>query len=113
MEKEKYLPLGTVVLLKNAKKPMMILGYKTAPNSKEVYLNGKTQIAKDIYDYCGCVYPEGVVNSMYMCMFDHDQIDKILYMGYCDELYQNYKEKLKDDKELQKYFLETFKNMSK
>ena len=106
MEKEKYLPLGTVILLKNATKPMMIIGYKTAPNSKEVYKNGKVVEGKTCYDYCGCICPEGVINSLFMCMFDHDQIDKILFTGFESEDYKKYNEKLINNTEL-----EEFKNL--
>ena len=103
IEKEKYLPLGTIVLLKNATKPMMIVGYKVSSNSEEVYQNGKMVIGKAVYDYSGCVYPEGVINSLFMCMFDHSQIGKILFMGYEDEKYKEYNEKLKNNTELEEY----------
>ncbi|MBR6690244.1 MAG: DUF4176 domain-containing protein [Bacilli bacterium] len=72
---EKYLPVGTVVLLKNAKKRIMVTGFAaTVPGS-----NGK------IYDYIACLYPEGVISSDKNLLFDHDQIDKIYYMGYIDD----------------------------
>jgi len=103
MDKEKYLPLGTIVLLKNATKPMMIVGYKAHSNSKEVFKDGKLEKAKESYDYSGCLYPEGVINSLFMCMFDHDMIDKILYVGYESDSYREYNEKLKNNTELQEY----------
>ena len=46
---EKYLPIGTVVLLKGGSKRVMITGFCSVDgNESDV-----------IYDYNGCVYPEG------------------------------------------------------
>ncbi len=103
MEKGKYLPLGTTVMLKNATKPVMIIGYKTAAYAKEVYKNGKLEEGQECYDYCGCICPEGVISSLYMCMFDHNQIEKILYMGYESEDYKKYNEKLINNTELEEF----------
>ena len=75
MNIEKYLPIGTVCILKNASKKVMITGYA---------VKGKESGDK-VYDYVGCLYPEGVVNSNQNLLFDHVQIDKIFYMGYVDE----------------------------
>ena len=47
-----------------------------------------------IYDYSGCVYPEGYLSSNQVCLFDHDQIDKIFFLGYEDEEEKAFKEKL-------------------
>ena len=72
--KEKYLPIGTVVLLKNANKKLMITGFGIIhPQSKEVY------------DYSGCPYPEGIIDSKSLFMFNHEKIQKICYMGYESE----------------------------
>ena len=68
MDSEKYLPLGSVVLLKNGKKRVMVVGF--VATAKEI--EGK------VYDYMGCLYPEGVISSEHSLMFDHEQIDKIL-----------------------------------
>ena len=52
-ELKKYLPIGTVVLLKGGQKRLMITGFCSIPKED------KTKI----YDYTGCLYPEGVLNS--------------------------------------------------
>lgn len=43
-----FLPVGTVVLLKNGKKRVMITGFCVQPQGKD-----------EAYDYSGCLYPEG------------------------------------------------------
>ena len=89
MEEKTFLPIGSVVLLKGGKKKIMITGYcmkiKEEPNK--------------VYDYNGCVFPEGVLKSNVTAVFDHDQIDKIYYVGYRNEesepFFANVKEQLK------------------
>lgn len=72
MNNNKYLPIGTVILLKNATKTIMITGYL----QKEVGKNEK------FYDYVGCLYPEGYIAANKNLLFDHVQIDKVLFKGY-------------------------------
>ena len=72
---EKYLPLGSVVLMKNAKKRVMITGYMLkSPDSGD-----------KIWDYVGCLYPEGMVTSSQHLLFNHDDIGRIYAIGYSDE----------------------------
>lgn len=82
---EKYLPIGSVVLLKNAEKRVMITGFCCLSLKDE----------NKIYDYCGCIYPEGVINSEGTLLFNHDKIDKICAVGYRDEECSNFIENLK------------------
>ena len=86
MNTEKYLPIGTVCILKNASKRVMITGF--AAKGKES--------GDKVYDYVGCLYPEGVVNSNQNLLFDHEQIDKIFYMGYVDKEQKELIQKLKE-----------------
>ena len=73
--REKYLPIGTVVLLKGGKKRAMITGFCSIAQENQ----------EKIYDYSGCVYPEGYLSSNQVCLFDHDQIDKIFFLGFEDD----------------------------
>ena len=82
--REKYLPIGTVVLLKGGKKRAMITGFCSVAQENQ----------EKIYDYSGCVYPEGYLSSNQVCLFDHDQIDKIFFVGYEDDEEKAFKEKL-------------------
>lgn len=82
--REKYLPIGTVVLLKGGKKRAMITGFCSVAQENQ----------EKIYDYSGCVYPEGYLSSNQVCLFDHDQIEKIFFVGFEDEEEKTFKEKL-------------------
>ncbi len=69
------LPIGSVVLLKNSTKKLMITGF--------------AQVAADdpdkIYDYVGCVYPEGFLGPDQTFLFNSDQIASIFFVGYQDQ----------------------------
>lgn len=67
MKIEKWLPLGSVVILKNGSKPLMIFGRKQ--------INVKTQ--KE-FDYVGCLWPEGNIASDFNFFFNNEDIEKIL-----------------------------------
>lgn len=83
-----YLPVGTVVLLNNGKKAIAIMGYKVASGNHTVYKDGQEITSDEVYDYCGVIYPEGVIDSNAMCMFNHTDINKVLYMGYVSDDYK-------------------------
>ena len=57
---KKFLPIGTVVLLKGGVKKLMITGFMSVE---------KENINK-AYDYCGCLYPEGVLSSNNSFLFN-------------------------------------------
>ena len=82
----KYLPIGTVVMLKGGKKRLMITGF--------------CSMAKDnpsvMYDYSGCLYPEGVLSSDQTALFNHDQIAQVYYLGFVDDEEKKFKENLKN-----------------
>ena len=73
--KEKLLSIGSIVLLKNGTKKLMIIGYMVRDKKHKNY----------IFDYSGCFYPEGVLDSNQLFLFNHDQIEKVLFHGYSDE----------------------------
>lgn len=84
MNYEKYLPIGTVVMLKGGKKRTMITGFCITPAENK----------EKVYDYCGCLYPEGVIKSNQVLLFDHEQIDNVYHLGLIDEEEQQFKNKL-------------------
>lgn len=86
---KKYLPIGSVVLLEKASKRVMITGFCA---------KGKEQGDK-IFDYIGCLYPEGILNTEQNLLFNHDQIEKIFAIGFSDEEEKLFKERL--NKEVQ------------
>ena len=71
----KLLPIGSIVLLKGGTKKLMIMGFYSSPS------NDKDKV----FDYCGCLYPEGLISSDKNLLFNQDQIDKIFYSGYKNE----------------------------
>ena len=94
--KDKYLPIGTVVLLKNGKKEVMICSYGIMPQG-DIIENGETKNGeKRFFDYGGCTYPEGLINSEHIVAFNHEQIEKICYMGYETDEYKSFNKTIKD-----------------
>ena len=88
IEKEKdkvkeYLPIGTVVRLKNGKKDIMITSYCIMPTGDVYDKDGKVEInGIKVFDYGATFYPEGYVASNRILAFDHEQIEEIRFMGY-------------------------------
>lgn len=81
---EKYLPIGTVVLLEGATKRVMITGFASmSPDTGD-----------KVFDYSGCTYPEGFYSYNEVCVFDHSQIKQIFYKGLVDEEEVNFKAEL-------------------
>lgn len=74
MDTSKYLPIGTVVKLKDGTRKMMITGYK---------LKNRKSDAK--FDYMGCLYPDGVLDPSKINLFNHNQIQYIYHFGLRDE----------------------------
>lgn len=72
---KKYLPLGSVVIMKEATKRVMITGYAAkSPASGE-----------RVWDYIGCLWPEGMIRADKNLLFDHKDIHQIFAIGYSDE----------------------------
>ena len=81
---KKYLPLGSVILIKGAKKRVMITGYATIDTMKK----------DKVYDYCACLYPEGVISTEQTILFNHDDIERIFCLGFSDEEQKEFSKKL-------------------
>ena len=81
---EKYLPVGTVLMLKGGSKRVVITGFCSTPNDD----------LERIFDYSGCLYPEGYLSSDQVCLFDHEQIATVYHLGLIDEEEKTFKEAL-------------------
>lgn len=68
------LPIGSVVLLKEGQKKLMIFGVKQMDSE-----------VREEYDYIGVMYPEGNVGIEGQYLFNHENIDQIFFKGYEDE----------------------------
>lgn len=75
MKINELLPIGSIVLLKDGEKRLMIDGVIQTDASG----NG------DTYDYLGILYPEGHIGDQFKYLFNHDDIEKIFFRGYEDE----------------------------
>ena len=71
---KEYLPLGSIVLLENGTKKIMIYGRKQ--------LATKTN---EEYDYVACLYPEGNINEEFTYLFNHLDIREVVHIGFADE----------------------------
>ncbi len=84
--KEKYLPIGTVVTLKEATVKLMITGF--CMMNSEAPDDG-------VYDYCGIPYPIGEISLEGKALFNHDQIQEINHMGMESEEFNECIENIK------------------
>ena len=57
---EKFLPIGSVVILEGGTKKIMITGFCSISEMD------RTQV----YDYSGCIYPEGYLSSNQICLLN-------------------------------------------
>ena len=69
MMKERFLPIGSIVLLNGGTKELMITGYCIV---SEDALKDKSNNPGNvrIYDYSACTYPEGFVRTDLNILFD-------------------------------------------
>lgn len=75
---KKYMPIGSIITLKEKEELIMIIGFKYNANGT-------------IYDYLGCIYPFGIDKIHKNVIFNHEKIDKVYYTGYMNEQGKSYK----------------------
>lgn len=68
-----FLPLGSVILLKGAPNRLMICGRL----QREV-------ASQALFDYCGVLYPQGMISSSSVYMFNHEDIERVFFLGMQD-----------------------------
>lgn len=66
------LPIGSVVLLKNGIKKIMIVGIKPIKNDG----------TEEMFDYIGVLYPEGYISNEINFLFNRDDICDVIFKGY-------------------------------
>jgi len=74
MKEVNLLPLGSIVILNNGEKKLMIYG--------------RGQIAPETqgeYDYVACLWPEGNLTEEFIYLFNHSDIDTVFHRGYSDD----------------------------
>ena len=75
---KRYLPIGSVIKLKNNNKSIMITGYYSVEYARDL----------EIYDYSGCAYSEGVMIKSSCCSFNQSDIKEVLFEGYKTDEYK-------------------------
>lgn len=68
------LPIGSIVLLRDGEKRLMIIG---------VMQNDAGGTGNN-YDYLGILYPEGHIGEGFQYLFNHEDIVEIIFRGYED-----------------------------
>lgn len=74
MKIKDLLPIGSIVLLKDGEKRLMING---------IMQNDAGGTGKN-YDYMGVLYPEGHIGEGFQYLFNHEDINEIIFRGYED-----------------------------
>ncbi len=84
MKIKDLLPIGSIVLLKDGEKRLMIAGIMQSDAS------GSGQE----YDYLGVLYPEGHIGDQFQYLFNHEDIREIVFRGFVDSERDEFLEKL-------------------
>lgn len=70
-----WLPIGSVVILRGGgSHPVMIYG------RKQVRLNERG--LAEHFDYTGCLFPEGNIDPHNNFLFNKEQVEQVLFIGY-------------------------------
>ena len=80
---EELLPIGTIVLLNNGQKRLMIVGRFAIKNDSD-----------ELFDYLGCLYPEGIISDKTNFLFNDSDIKEVVYKGFTDEEDEDFKKQI-------------------
>lgn len=80
---KELLPIGSVIVLKEGTKKLMIFGLKQRDADTDVE-----------YDYIGVIYPEGNIGTGGQFFFNHRDIEEVFFTGYKDEEHENFIDRL-------------------
>ena len=81
------LPIGSIVYLKEGIRKLMIIGYKVA----------KKDNPDLFYDYIGVLYPEGFASEHGYLLFNHNDINDLVFTGYNNSERQDFLKLLDED----------------
>lgn len=71
MSIKELLPIGSVIWLKQAERPLMIFGIKQ-----------NNMATGEEYDYIGVLYPEGNMGTDSQFLFQHKDVERVVFRGY-------------------------------
>lgn len=83
MKTKELLPIGSVILLKEGTKKLMVFGIRQtdAKTGRE-------------YDYSGVLYPKGNLGNETWFLFDEENIAEVCFRGYEDKEREDFLERL-------------------
>ena len=80
---KELLPIGSVIRLRGAKRNLMIFGVcQTAKETQKTY------------DYIGVIWPEGNLGEKTQILFNHADVEEIMFTGMDNQTRQDFIEKL-------------------
>lgn len=71
---KEYLPIGSVVILEEGEKTLMVYGRKQIHEE-----------TNDVYDYVACLFPEGNLGDEHTYLFNHEQIREVVFTGLIND----------------------------
>ena len=83
MDVKQLLPIGSVVLVKDANKKMMIIGILQTSDGVR-------------YDYMAVLYPEGYLTQEHIYLFNQEDIAEICYFGFLGAEHQAFRSELSE-----------------
>ena len=69
---QRFMPIGTVVKIKNVNFKIMIIGFNFTDNQNATL------------DYVGCYYPYGIGDTSSLVYFNHIDVERIYHFGHFD-----------------------------
>ena len=81
---KELLPIGSVVLLKDATKKIMIIGYLPVTSDNKTF------------DYTGVMWPEGLLTSDNSLLFNNEDITQVFFNGLHNEESKEFFKKIND-----------------
>ena len=85
LNEKQLLPVGSVVLLNNGEKHLMIYGLLQVKADD-----------KQLFDYIGCLYPEGFMSKDHTYMFNHSDIKDVAFLGFINAEQQVFNAKINE-----------------
>ena len=76
-------PIGSVIRLRGAAKDIMIFGVCQTDKDEE-------------YDYIGVLWPEGNIGNEGQILFNHKDIEEVIFTGYSNEERMTFLARLKE-----------------
>lgn len=68
------LPIGSIVRLAGGERKVMICGRVLCKSGSNT-----------IYDYVGCLYPHGIIDSSGLYFFQRDAVEDVFFIGFQDK----------------------------